>query len=210
MGCAGWLRRGVMVTAGLAWTAPGMTAPAATTETIVLVRHGEKPAAGLGQLDCQGLNRALALPAVLIGAFGRPDAIYAPDPAEQKADNGQEYDYVRPLATIEPTAIASGLPVHAEIGVSRLDLLHQALEAPEWHGAVVFVAWEHHGIVTLARALVSGHGGTAAVPGWASGDFDGIFVVRLRWTGDRAAADFERRTEGLDRQPGTCAGVAAR
>ncbi|MGA7384116.1 MAG: hypothetical protein WBW81_05330 [Methylocella sp.] len=28
-------------------------------ETIVLVRHGEKLGKGLGQLDCQGLNRAL-------------------------------------------------------------------------------------------------------------------------------------------------------
>ena len=35
------------------------------TETIVFVRHGEKPANGLGQLDCQGFNRALALPAVI-------------------------------------------------------------------------------------------------------------------------------------------------
>ena len=34
-------------------------------ETIVFVRHGEKPEAGLGQLNCQGLNRALALPSVI-------------------------------------------------------------------------------------------------------------------------------------------------
>jgi hypothetical protein len=33
--------------------------------TIVIVRHGEKPPAGLGQLSCQGLNRALALSQVL-------------------------------------------------------------------------------------------------------------------------------------------------
>jgi hypothetical protein len=30
-------------------------------ETIVFVRHGEKPQDGFGQLNCQGLNRALAL-----------------------------------------------------------------------------------------------------------------------------------------------------
>lgn len=34
--------------------------------TIVIIRHGEKPSAGLGQLSCQGLNRALALPQVLL------------------------------------------------------------------------------------------------------------------------------------------------
>ena len=42
-------------------------------QTIVFFRHGEKPSAGLGQLTCQGLNRALALPDVLIGKFGKPD-----------------------------------------------------------------------------------------------------------------------------------------
>ena len=29
-------------------------------ETVVFVRHGEKPEKGLGQLSCRGLNRALA------------------------------------------------------------------------------------------------------------------------------------------------------
>jgi hypothetical protein len=74
-------------------------------ETIVLVRHGEKPDKGLGQLDCQGLNRALALTPVIAKTFGRPSAIFAPDPSRQKQDDGAPYDYVRPLATIEPTAI---------------------------------------------------------------------------------------------------------
>jgi hypothetical protein len=90
---------------------------AATTETIVLLRHGEKPPGGLGQLNCRGLNRALALPTVIAKQFGKPDAIFAPDPAETKLDAGQPYDYVRPLATIEPTAIAFGLPVDTSIGV---------------------------------------------------------------------------------------------
>src|SRR5262245_11611330 len=54
--------------------------PAHADETIVFMRHGEKPSGGLGQLTCQGLNRALALPSVLIGKFGRPDFVYAPNP----------------------------------------------------------------------------------------------------------------------------------
>ncbi|HKN29694.1 MAG TPA: hypothetical protein VJY34_18125, partial [Roseiarcus sp.] len=45
---------------------------AAAEETIVFVRHGEKPAAGLGQLDCRGLNRSLELPAVINAMFGKP------------------------------------------------------------------------------------------------------------------------------------------
>ena len=47
---------------------------ASTVETIVCIRHGEKPPGGLGQLTCQGLNRALALPKVLLGKFGTPQS----------------------------------------------------------------------------------------------------------------------------------------
>ena len=61
----------------------------ATTDatTILIIRHGEKPAAGLGQLSCRGLNRSLALPEVLIRRYGAPTALYAPNPAIQKADS---------------------------------------------------------------------------------------------------------------------------
>jgi hypothetical protein len=78
-------------------------------ETVIFVRHGEKAKGGLGQLSCQGLNRALALPSVIAKTFGRPDAIFAPDPNKQIAN--EPFDYVRALATIEPTAIFFGLPV---------------------------------------------------------------------------------------------------
>jgi hypothetical protein len=101
-----------------------------TVETIVFIRHGEKPDKGLGQLNCKGLNRALALPSVIAKLFGRPSVIFAPDPSDRKVDDGEPYDYVRPLATIEPTAISLGLPVNASIGVSKMDQLQVALEQP--------------------------------------------------------------------------------
>jgi len=116
------VRIGLNIVLGLGLVAsPVISAELPVTETIVLVRHGEKPAEGLGQLNCQGLNRAVALPVVIGKLFGRPDAIFAPDPAQPKEDYGRLYNYVRPLATIEPTAIAFGLPVDASIGVSDLD-----------------------------------------------------------------------------------------
>lgn len=77
----------------------------------MFARHGEKPLQGLGQLECRGLNRALALPTVIQKSFGKPDAIFAPNPSDQRQDEGeQHYDYVRQLTTIEPTAIAFGMP----------------------------------------------------------------------------------------------------
>jgi len=52
-----------------------------------------------------------------VGKYGKADVIFAPDPAKQKNDSGTKYDYVRPLATIEPTAIYFGLPGH-HIGIA--------------------------------------------------------------------------------------------
>jgi hypothetical protein len=98
-------------------TPPPTGGPAADTiatpalETIVFIRHGEKPADDKGQLTCQGLNRALALPKVLLGKFGRPDFIFAPLTAPG-VFFGHTYCYLRPLMTIEPTAITAGLPVN--------------------------------------------------------------------------------------------------
>ena len=89
-------------------------------ETIVFLRHGEKPEKGLGQLSCQGLNRALAIPDVLLDKFGTPGAIFAPNPSFRKSDHGIDYDYIRPLATIEPTAIRVGLPVNVQFSFNDI------------------------------------------------------------------------------------------
>jgi hypothetical protein len=176
-----------------------------TVETIVFIRHGEKPDKGLGQLNCKGLNRALALPAVIAKLFGRPSVIFAPDPSDRKVDDGESYDYVRPLATIEPTAISFGLPVNASIGVSKMDQLQAALEQPRNRSGLILVAWEHRLIENIARMLLHTHGGDAAVvPKWHGDDFDSIYVVTMNWTGDTAKATFVHQHEGLDGQPNLC------
>ena len=175
------------------------------TQTIVLLRHAEKPPLGLGQLNCQGLNRALALPAVIGKQFGRPDAIFAPDPAQAVSENGLSY-YVRPLATIEPTAIVFGLPVDASIGVFNLDALRQKLELPTYWNALVIVTWEGNAIARLARLLVADHGGDPRiVHDWkGNDDFDSIYVVRITRSGEQVTVAFELRHEGLDGQQTTC------
>jgi hypothetical protein len=185
---------------------PGARADASTTETIVMVRHGEKPAGGLGQLSCQGLNRALALGGVLARQFGRPDAVFAPDPSVTKEDHGVAYDYVRPLATIEPAAVAFGLPVHAGIGVRDIAALQTALDAPALAGATVVVAWEHSEIVALARNLMAAHGGIGSVPDWDRRDYDGIYVVRVVRDGPVVRSSFGLQREGLDGLSATCPG----
>jgi hypothetical protein len=177
-----------------------LAAPA-QAETIVFIRHGEKPEAGLGQLNCKGLNRALALPAFFAKAFPKIDKIFAPNPSVEKPDGGKDYDYVRPLATIEPTAIARSLPINAGFGFADTAGLEKALTAPELQDAIVVVAWEHKYIDVLARDLLAAHGGDPkAVPDWAYKDYDGVYVVTLT----PSSASFERIAEGLDGQSEAC------
>jgi hypothetical protein len=170
-------------------------------ERIVFVRHGEKPREGLGQLNCRGLNRALALPAFIAAQLGKPDAIFAPNPADQKKDDGKPYDYVRPLITIEPTAIAFGLPVHADIGFADVGRLRKALEAPEYRDALVVVAWEHKLIDVVVRDLLAAHGDPELPPPWTEDDYDGVDVVTIDANGH---ATFAHLREGLDGEPEAC------
>lgn len=175
------------------------------TETLVFVRHAEKPPAGLGQLSCKGLNRSLALPAVIAAKYGKPDAIYAPDPGERKDDGGQPYYYVRPLATVEPAAIEFGLPVQTPYGYSQIAALGDALVDPKWRSRTVLVAWEHREIETLVRRIVGAHGGDAGtVPEWKSADFDSIYVVRIDWSGGTPHARFSHEREDLDGRADDC------
>jgi hypothetical protein len=174
-------------------------------ETIVCVRHGEKPPAGLGQLTCQGLNRALRLPQVLIAKFGKPDFIFAPDPNQVNHDPAGDFCYVRPLATIEPTAIQCSLPVNTHFGFTDIAALEQELSKPAYAGATVFVAWEHKYLDDFVKDTVKASGGDASkVPGWPGNDFDSIFVVRLVHNKGGTTVTFTHDNEGLDHLSTDC------
>lgn len=151
-------------------------------ETIVLVRHGEKPPSGLGQLTCKGLNRSLALPSLLIGRYGRPDFIYAPNPGVQLHDgnSGPMYSYVRPLATIEPTAIRLGLPVNTQIGFDQIATLQQALLQPAYAHSLIFVAWEHIYLRKFAEQMLQSYGGNLSqLPDWPNSDYETIYIFHI-------------------------------
>jgi hypothetical protein len=186
-----------------------LAVPALADETIVIIRHGEKPARGLGQLSCRGLNRALALPDVLLARYGRPTAIFAPNPAAKKADKGTLYAYIRPLATIEPLAIRVGEPVNIDWGMSEVSALAKYLLARQ-QGTYV-VAWEHHYGEKLARLLLAAPNGGGAVPVWNNSDFDSIYVIRITVSaGGARQATFARERQGLNGLPQACSTGALR
>ena len=172
----------------------------AQQETIIAIRHGEKPAAGLGQLTCKGLNRALALPKVLIGRYGKPDLIYAPSPAEKVTDaKNIKYSYVRPLATIEPTAIQLGLPVNAQIGFTDVSALQKKLIAKENEHAVIFLAWEHLMLNKFAQKMLKKFDkDPSLVPAWPNTEYDRIYVFRISQNGEKRELTFTIEQENLD------------
>lgn len=181
-----------------------MAVPAQAQQTIVFLRHGEKPAAGLGQLTCQGLNRSLALPDVLLAKFGRPDYLYAPNPAVKISDPGGSFFYVRPLATIEPTAVRTGVSINTGYGYTDIASLQPLLIRSSKANTTIFVAWEHAYLVKLVQNIMNQYGGGTTVPAWTTGDYDTLYVVTVNYTSNGITAQFHRDSEGLNNQPTTC------
>jgi len=175
-------------------------------ETIVFFRHGEKPVGGLGQLTCQGLNRALALPDVLLSKFGTPNNLYAPNPAVKMSDSAGSFFYVRPLATIEPTAIRAGRSVNTNYGYTDVTGLRNILVTSSKANATVFVSWEHAYLVKVAQSIMNLYGGGAPVPAWTTGDYDSLYIIRLTYSSSGIDAVFERDREGLNGLSTTCPG----
>jgi hypothetical protein len=178
--------------------------PAHADETIVFLRHGEKPSGGLGQLTCQGLNRSIALPSVLIGKFGSPQYVYAPNPNVKMNDPAGSFYYVRPLATIEPTAIRAGVSVNTSAGYTDIAALQSLLIRSTKANSTIFVAWEHAYLVKAVQNIMNQYGGGQTVPAWTTGDYDSLYVVRVTYTSNGITARFERDSEGLNNQPTSC------
>lgn len=177
-----------------------------TVETIVFVRHGEKPAVGEnGQLTCQGQNRAIALPLVLIPRYGNPDYVFAAQPVENQDDDGVNYWYLRAMATIEPTATAAGVTIDLKYDKEDIDDLEKELDQTSYASSLIFVAWEHTELDKLVVDLIHDNGGdSSVVPAWNDDDYDSVFVVTITRNAGQTAAAFGHYQEGLDNQSTDC------
>ena len=175
-------------------------------QTLVLVRHGEKPKQGLGLLTCQGLNRSLKLPDWLIANFPPPDYIFAPDPKVKTTElhgDGQRYDYVRPLLTIGPTAIRLGVPINTQLPFNDPGLLADTLLDPKYRDATIYVAWEHGVMVQFATVMLTRFGSDAKVPAWPNSDYETVYVFTINWN-EPESLDFRVESQGLGPLPEAC------
>ena len=179
-------------------------ATSSAQQTIVFFRHGEKPPEGNGQLTCQGLNRALALPDVLLARFGKASWAYAPDPAVKISDAAGSFYYVRPLATLEPAAIRSGVSVNTGYGYNNVSGLQSVLIKSSKANSTIFVAWEHTYLVKIVQSIMNTYGGGSPVPAWTTGDYDSLYIVHVSYTANGIDARFELDHEGLNGLPTAC------
>jgi hypothetical protein len=183
----------------LMFVGAGLLRAQGTQETIVAIRHAEKPPEGKGQLSCRGLNRALALPSVLTQRFGKPDAIYAPNPTPRIMDGLHLYFYVRPLATIEPTAISLGMPVNTKVGYNQIKTLKIELTASSYRSKTIFLAWEHVELNDFAKLMLRSYGkDESAVPKWEDDDYDRIYIFKITENHGKRSLAFQVDHEGLN------------
>lgn len=169
-------------------------------QTIVFVRHGEKPNNDSGQLTCKGFNRSLALPDVLISQFGKPDALFASAPKQNKLGSS-----LRAVQTITPTAIRESLPIHLNYHAKQTKELQKALLSSEYENTVIFIAWEHDNLVKAAKSIIKSEGGNPdVIPKWQSSDFDSIYVLRINRDNNSKIITFEHNQQGLNNVSEAC------
>ncbi|WP_312931479.1 histidine phosphatase family protein [Pseudomonas sp.] len=176
--------------------------PVDGTQTLVFMRHAEKPGEGLGQLNCQGLNRAIDLATVLPERFGKADYVFAANPTRHVEEGSQDrsYSYIRPLMTISPSAISQGLPVNIDFDANEVDDLAKELMRDKYRNATVYTAWSHGYLPDLINAVAGRALGEKRVitDDWSGEDFDSLYVLTLTWHDGKASLLSRNVRQGLD------------
>jgi len=176
----------------------GAVGDARAEQTLVFFRHGEKPLTDYhGQLSCQGFNRALALPNVLLAKYGTPTYLYAPNPAFRISDPGGRSYYDRALETLVPLGVKLKMDIRSQFAYSDIASLQNALITSAKDNTLIFIAWEHLALQQLVQNIMNAYGGHLVVPQWPSTDFDSLFVVRVNY-GSAITASFQLDHEGLN------------
>ena len=182
--------------------------PADGTQTLVFLRHAEKPAGGLGQLNCQGLNRAIDLATLLPEKFGKANYVFAANPTRnvEEGELNNSYSYIRPLMTISPSAIKLGLPVNINFSANDTSDLADELLQNKYHNSVIYTAWSHGYLPELINKVAGEAVGKKQkiTEDWESSDYDSLFVLTLTWQNGKASLQSHSYKQGLDNGPQTC------
>ncbi|MBK3464120.1 MULTISPECIES: histidine phosphatase family protein [Pseudomonas] len=182
--------------------------PVDGTQTLVFLRHAEKPEGGLGQLNCQGLNRAIDLSTLLPEKFGAADYVFAANPTRnvEEGELDNSYSYIRPLMTISPAAIKLGLPVNIEFSANDTSDLARELLEDKYHNSTIYTAWSHGYLPELINKVAGNAVGEtqSITEDWAGSDFDSLYVLTLTWHNGKASLQSHSYKQGLDNGKATC------
>jgi len=182
--------------------------PVDGTQTLVFLRHAEKPEGGLGQLNCQGLNRAINLSTLLPAKFGKADYVFAANPTRnvEEGELDNSYSYIRPLMTISPAAIKLGLPVNIEFSANDTSDLARELLDDKYHNSTIYTAWSHGYLPELINKVAGkAVGGKQNITDdWSGDDFDSLYVLTLTWHNGKASLQSHSYKQGLDHGKETC------
>ncbi|AIS13746.1 MULTISPECIES: hypothetical protein [Pseudomonas] len=182
--------------------------PVDGTQTLIFLRHAEKPAGGLGQLNCQGLNRAIDLASLLPEKFGKANYVFAANPTRnvEEGELDNSYSYIRPLMTISPSAIKLGLPVNIEFSANDTSELADELLHDRYHNSIIYTAWSHGYLPELINKVAREAVGEkrTITDDWASNDFDSLYVLTLTWHNGKATLDSRSYKQGLDNGEESC------
>lgn len=131
---------------------------------VVIIRHAEKPVKG-DNLDCQGLNRSISLPALLYSKFGIPAFVYVPS-----IGLGESTKHSRMFQTIIPMAVKYNLTINSRYeerdsaGIAN-DILKKT--------GTVLVVWEHKAIPGIVESL----GIHDLFLKWNEEDYESIWII---------------------------------
>jgi hypothetical protein len=163
-------------------------------ETVYMIRHAEAHPTDWfedGNYVAAGEWRALDLPNALRGKI-HPTQIYSIDPAVGfPAGAGRSNgSYIRPSLTVEPYAIANGLPYNlaASVAVFSQNGPLSPLASDffftkgTFSNQTLLVAWEHEHIPPTINALLTTYNSRQVAPNWP--DYDTIWTVTLDSVGN--------------------------
>ena len=172
------------------------------TQTLVFMRHAEKPSMGLGQLNCQGLNRAIDLSELLPRQFGKANFIFAANPSRhvEEGEGDLSYSYLRPLMTVGPSAIKLGLPINIDYGANDTSDLADEFMRDKYHDSTIYTAWSHGYLPELINKVAEEASGKKIklLDDWTGDDFDSVLVLTLKWNNGKATIEYENYKQGLN------------
>jgi hypothetical protein len=145
---------------------------ASATQTVYLIRHGEKPADGGDGLTIQGQQRAQCLRTVfgsssqynigkIMAQTPKASSSISSHPNQRNIEAMQKLIYMkggkrtRPLLTVQPVATDLGLTVDTSCDRDDPDCVADAVAAFDKNGSGknVLICWEHDALSDIVKSL---------------------------------------------------------